>query len=113
MTKLSLNIGERIFLSNVINQFGVGLSLSGMKMGMDVLDKILLSKEEIKKVGYKVYDNNKIKWDDQKYEKEVELDDDKIKFCKEMLKKKDEAKAFAVNEGGIMNSLTDKIGGLK
>ena len=112
MKKLSLNIGERLVLSNVINQFGQGLSLSGMNTCMKIIDKIAINDKEAKKVKLE-NKNNRLIWENEKYSVDIDFSEDEMKLINEFVKKKDEDKKYSVSEGKVMLTLIDKIKGLK
>lgn len=110
MTKLSLNIGERLVLSSIINTFGEGLSLSAMKTCMKILEKIDITEVEKKKVGF-IATTERVKWDDMKYTADIEFSLDEFNLINEFVEKKDKEKKYKVNEGKIMIGLIDKIVG--
>jgi len=108
MIKLSLNIGERLVLSSVINTFGKGLSLSEMTICIKILEKVDISEVERKKVGLEVKDQ-RLTWKDMDYVVDIELNDDEKKLVDNFMDKMDKEKQYSVKEGKILLNLINKL----
>lgn len=85
---MKLNIKNRLILLQILPNKG---NLSDMVEVMELAKKLKLSDEEKELINYKIDDSNNFYWDpDKDFEKDFELNSDKIKILKDTINKLDE-----------------------
>ena len=85
---MKLNIKNRLILLQILPSKG---NLSDMVEVMELAKKLKLSDEEKELISYKIDDSNNFYWDpDKDFEKDFELNSDKIKILKDTINKLDE-----------------------
>lgn len=85
---MKLNIKNRLILLQILPSKG---NLSDMVEVMELAKKLKLSDEEKELINYKIDDSNNFYWDpDKDFEKDFELNSDKIKILKDIINKLDE-----------------------
>ena len=85
---MKLNIKNRLILLQILPSKG---NLSDMVEVMELAKKLKLSDEEQELISYKIDDSNNFYWDpDKDFEKDFELNSDKIKILKDTINKLDE-----------------------
>jgi hypothetical protein len=87
---MKLNIKNRLILLQILPNKG---NLSDMVEVMDLAKQLKLSDKEKELINYKIDDSDNIYWDSNKdFEKDFELNSDKIKILKETINKLDSEK---------------------
>jgi len=109
MKNISLNIGERLSLVNVLNVYSKDLSLNSYRLAFKIVDKLEISEEERKKVGYEVVEDVRITWKDVEYIKVIELSNDEFIFIESIFDKKDKDSKFSIADGRELLSIIDKM----
>lgn len=85
---MKLNIKNRLILLQILPSKG---NLSDMVEVMDLAKQLKLSDEEKVLINYQIDDSNNFYWDpDKDFEKDFELNSDKIKILKDTVNKLDE-----------------------
>ncbi len=108
MKTLKLNISERVFALRYLDDFKGSISLLG-KVLEDV-KKFGISDEDWKKAEKtetKVGDQIQWRWDDEKGgTKDVEVNEDVLKFLLETLQKVDKAGGFSLTDKAVVGLMT-------
>lgn len=87
---MKLNIKNRLILLQILPSKG---NLSDMVEVMDLAKQLKLSDKEKELINYKIDDSDNIYWDSNKdFEKDFDLNSDKIKILKETINKLDSEK---------------------
>lgn len=87
---MKLNIKNRLILLQILPNKG---NLSDMVEVMDLAKQLKLSDKEKELINYKIDDSDNIYWDSNKdFEKDFDLNSDKIKILKETINKLDSEK---------------------
>lgn len=109
MKKLAFNIGERLILIRILNDAGTtGRTLSDIRLIFKTLDRIFLTDDEKKLVGFKDLGTT-VNWEKTDYVKEIEFNDDEVKFMRTVFEDRDKNKKFSTNDTPNVITLTDKI----
>jgi len=103
MKKLKLTVNELFMIMSLMDK--PGGTMDAWSMGQKINDKVRLNEEETKEVGFKTILNKDgtakgSTWKKNNWEKEVEFNEEQFKFTEALMKKRDEADEWDINNGG-------------
>ncbi len=115
--KITLTIPERIAGIRLLNEGEDGLTLTGLKSALELLDIFVLTEKEQEETGFKeeiVETEDGVKaarvvWKDQAYEKELKVSKEQKQVLDDLIEQKDKDKKFNMAEGMAIISLAEKL----
>lgn len=111
MKTLTLSVGERIAINNLLNDLKGGLQT--INMGFKIMDKMILTEAEQKQIEMKQMFSKggipQITWNIKKEKnKSIELSDDQYKLIKEQIQAKSDKKEMDISDRYLL-SLAQKM----
>ena len=95
-------------INRILNEKEPKHGLSELRLALKVLDKTIISDEDLKKANHTT-DKGRQKWDEEGSEKEIEFSNDQVGLITSLIKNKSDEKKFAIEEGVLVVSLSDKL----
>ena len=111
MKTIKLKIKDRLGIARLLNEVysAKGLDLQGMKVAMNIVEKIVLSDKDRKDVNWKV-EGGQVIWDAKNdKDKNIELNVDQEKMLKEIIETKNKNKDLGVNDLYLIG-LSEQLG---
>ena len=108
MKKTILTIKERLGIGGLLNKKyqQKGLSLEMLTLSQKIMEKLMVDKDEGKKINLK-NENGRLSWDLKKDKgKEIEFSEDHVKFLKEIIQGFSDAKDFSLEDGFVIDLIT-------
>jgi len=108
---MKLTIGERFAMRQILDDSkGMGLTLSQLRVALDLSRKTVIDKKELDEANYKFdKEAQRQQWKEEGSEKEIKITDEEKALFKAFIDQRDKESKFSLEAGALVLPLIDKF----